>query len=312
MIVAHFDIETLSGVRLSASPATEAMTWLRLAAHGGSHPVFGDPGAAARFALRDPDVAMVACVLGDPSKGLPDLLTPKPDRVPTDRILDAQLERMAATSAAVAAGQVPAGARDPRVRAAVDAGEFAARAANGMAKFWACALRDEWTGLRERLDADLDHRARVMAREGVAGVIESLHPDLRWTGSAMEIDLCLDMTVHYRRADVVLSPTLLTWPSFLVQLDNPDDAVLSYPARGVGTAPGKPPGAERLLGRTRLGLLRHLDVPRSTADLSERRGLARATVSYHLSVLHESGLVAKTRSHRCVLYRRTERGDSLL
>lgn len=173
MIVAHFDIETLSGVRLSASPAIEAMTWLRLAAHGGCHPVFGDPGAAARFALRDPDVAMVAATLGDPSNGLPDLLTPKPDRVPTDRILHAQLERIAATPAAVAAGQVPTGARDPRVRAAVDAGEFAARAANGMAKFWACALRDEWTGLRERLDADLDHRARVMAREGVAGVIGS-------------------------------------------------------------------------------------------------------------------------------------------
>ncbi|MBC6450363.1 hypothetical protein [Actinokineospora xionganensis] len=88
--------------------------------------------------------------------------------MPTDRILDAQLVRMAATPGAVAAGQLPAGAGDPRVRAAVDAGEFAARAANGMAKFWACAMREELAGLREGLDADLDHRARIMAREGVA------------------------------------------------------------------------------------------------------------------------------------------------
>ncbi|MGH3864161.1 hypothetical protein [Actinokineospora sp.] len=213
MIVARFDVETLAGVRLSASPAIEAMTWLRLAAQGGSHPVFGDPGAAARFALRDPDVALVAATLANPGKGMPDLLTPKPEPVPTDRILGAQLERMAATPATEAARQLADDSGDSRVRAAVDAGEFAARAANGMAKFWASALRDEWSGLRERLDADLDHRARTMSREGVAGVIGSLHPDVRWTGSAMEIDLCIDLAVDYQAADVVLTPSLLTWPS---------------------------------------------------------------------------------------------------
>jgi DNA-binding transcriptional ArsR family regulator len=39
--------------------------------------------------------------------------------------------------------------------------------------------------------------------------------------------------------------------------------------------------------------------------------LAPATVSYHLSVLHGSGLVAKSRDSRSVLYRRTEVGDRM-
>jgi hypothetical protein len=40
--------------------------------------------------------------------------------------------------------------------------------------------------------------------------------------------------------------------------------------------------------------------------------LAPATVSYHLGVLHDAGLVMRSRHRRLVLYRRSEQAASLL
>ena len=74
----HLDTATLAKIRLAVSPAVEATEWLRLAANGRRHPVFGDPGAAARFALRDPDVALLGRLLTRKTPYTPDLFTPKP------------------------------------------------------------------------------------------------------------------------------------------------------------------------------------------------------------------------------------------
>jgi len=52
-------------------------------------------------------------------------------------------------------------------------------------------------------------------------------------------------------------------------------------------------------------------VLRGTSDLSERLRLSPSTISYHLSVMHGSGLVTRARAGRAVLYRRTDRGTAL-
>ncbi|WP_405594686.1 winged helix-turn-helix domain-containing protein [Streptomyces sp. NBC_01410] len=84
------------------------------------------------------------------------------------------------------------------------------------------------------------------------------------------------------------------------------------PVRDKPTAPVAP-SAElaRLLGPTRAGLLAALAQPASTAQLAERHFLSPATVSYHLGVLHQAGLVVRARSGRAVLYRRTPAGSRL-
>ncbi|MEU2981660.1 helix-turn-helix domain-containing protein [Streptomyces hirsutus] len=98
--------------------------------------------------------------------------------------------------------------------------------------------------------------------------------------------------------------------------------ILIYPVRDktiAGTiapaAPAAPaaPSAEmaQLLGPTRAGLLAALTQPTSTAQLAARHFLSPATVSYHLGVLHRAGLVARARSGRSVLYRRTPEGSRL-
>jgi DNA-binding transcriptional ArsR family regulator len=313
VIVAHLDAATLAGVRLAPSPAMEAMAWLELTVTGGRHPLFGDPGAAARFALRDPDVAMIAKTFPAVRGYVPDLFTPQPARGRTDRIWSAQVEQIAETPSDVVAEQVAhtRGMGSPEVVAAVESGTFARRAANGFARFWAWAIDDGWSDLCERHERDLAARAMTMATEGIGGLLGSLHRDVRWTGTTLEVDKPYDETVHYAGQDFVLSPNLLSWPNLLVQLCDTGNAVLSYPAHGLGNGRPRTQDMSQLVGATRARLLLDLDVPRTTSDLSIRHRLAPATVSYHLSVMHGSGLVAKTRDKRSVLYRRTERGDAL-
>ncbi|WP_436493912.1 helix-turn-helix domain-containing protein [Actinokineospora sp. HUAS TT18] len=311
MLVATLDASAMAGVRLAMSPALEALSWLRITAGGARHPVFGDPGPAARFALRDRDVALVARSMPPIGRGgySPDLLTPRPPAVRTDLIMAAQLAESAETAADVAAAQV---ARTDRpvhrdLRAAVDAGTYARRAARGLAVFWQAAIGDGWGDLRARFDADLAVRATTMATEGVGGLFGSLHPNLEWTGSALWIRWPGHRTVQCR-GGLVLSPSLLETDRCLqLQLSDTDTSVISYPA---GAGP-RPAGVSRLVGASRATLLNDLNVARTTSDLSSRHGLARATVSYHLSVLLESGLVSKVRDGKAVLYRRTALGDTL-
>jgi DNA-binding transcriptional ArsR family regulator len=309
VITAHLNAASMARVRLAVSPACEAVTWLRMTAFGNRHPVFGDPGPAARFALRDPDVALLATVLSANDRYMPDLLTPKPVAGPANRVWDRQLEMTRETSPEAVVAQLEL---CPDV-VSRDAGAFARRAANGLNVFWRHAIADSWPGLQERLRADLTVRAETMATHGIGALFDTLSPKVSWTGSGLTVYNVADFEVRLAGAELVLAPTVLAWPEVWSQLTDPADAMLSYPALGVGSnAPTAGDGTlGRLVGNTRATLLRDLTVPRSTTELSVRHQLAPATVSYHLRVLHGSGLVTRSRDRRTVLYRRTEQGDAL-
>jgi DNA-binding transcriptional ArsR family regulator len=59
-------------------------------------------------------------------------------------------------------------------------------------------------------------------------------------------------------------------------------------------------------------VLRALDVPMSTTAIAREMGLTPSTVSQHLSVLRDSGLVHSWRSGREVHYRQTAVAASFL
>ncbi|HVK24658.1 MAG TPA: winged helix-turn-helix domain-containing protein [Actinokineospora sp.] len=311
MRVIQFDAATLANVRLSPSPAMEALAWLERTVSEDVHPVFGETGASARFALRDPDVALVAATMPIGAGYTADFLSPQPRLTRPDLIFATQLDEVAATAPEVVAEQVgqTVGAKSPLVMAAVEAGTFAARAARGLDKFWMWAIRDGWPDLRDRHNADLDVRARAMATAGIGGLLGTLHPDLMWTGSTLTVHRPGDTTFHVER-DFVLAPGVLSWPNMLFQLAV-DSSTIYYPAHGVGGERQPEQDVARLVGSTRARLLGDLDVPRSTSDLSERLRLSPSTISYHLSVMHGSGLVTRARAGRAVLYRRTDRGTAL-
>ena len=125
-----------------------------------------------------------------------------------------------------------------------------------------------------------------------------------------------------RAADVTLDPRpgVLLAPSVFpsgpaVWLGAPGQVMLGYVARGRGRVWATPdPAADhsRVLGRRRSTLLADLRTARSTTELAGRHTLSPATVSYHLSRLHDAGLVTRRQAGHEVLYEQTDLAARLL
>jgi DNA-binding transcriptional ArsR family regulator len=309
------DAETVSRTRLSPSPASESVAWLKLAAASGRHPVFGDPGPLARASLAHPDVALLAELL--PRNGdayTPDLLTPQPGAGTGHHdLLDEQIARIEATAQEDLELQVLTGTREhwsrplpSAVRRIAESGRLQRRLAGGLARFWRDALSDGWPELRSIIDQDITHRAQTVVGHGVGRVLGTLHPDIGWTGDAITFDARWDGELDVAGRDLVLAPSVLSWPGAVIQVDVPGQVVLYYPAHRVGAGRDRKPAAiAQVVGAARAALLADLETARSTAELATRIGYTPGTVSYHLSALHRAGLVSKVRDGRFVLYQRT-------
>ncbi len=316
----RLDAASLARVRLAPSPAFEALSWLRLAASRRRHPVFGDPGASARFALREPDVALLGDVVqAGNGTHTPDFLTPKAPAGRSTRTFDTQLDAIRATPDHRLVDEMDGqefcdDGLPVSVRRALDAGTFARRAANGLLEFWKHSVADRWDRVASALTADVSHRSETMSRHGVGAVLRGVNSRVHWDGDVLRIESRLTLTSDFADAELVLTPSAFAWPRMFLQLSRTDDASVFYPADGIGAAVGaqRTYALPRLMGATRARLLGDLDRPRSTAELSGRHGLAPATVSYHLGVLLDTGLVVRARHRRVVLYRRSEQARSLL
>lgn len=308
----------MGAIRLAPSLASEVVAWLKIAAAGQRHPLLGDPGPAARFAMRHPDVALVATMLRGNPGYVPDLLTPKPSVDPTARILGGQLDVVRETSAEVAATQLLVGRyqghRMPTaVRRAMEAGTFARRAASGLHHFWRSALADNWTTLEAAMVADLRRRAWTGATRGIGHALNTLHPKVRWLGDQLRINVRYVEESDLTDSELVLSPAILGWPRIRVQVCDPTDAVIVYPASEIDVLGHRDrPLLATLVGSTRAKILTGLHEADTTTRLSQVHGLAPSTVSHHLRVLVEAGMVTKARDGALVHYGRTERGDELV
>lgn len=313
----------LGRVRMAMSPTFEATMLLSLAVTGRVHPVFGDPGHDARHAMRHPDVRILAHLVAGSPAYLPDFLTPKPTAGRPTEILRDQIDAVADTPHEIVvanlAGITATGVRMPhQIRRAVDDGTLARRAANGLAQFWRATLAPRWPGLHSVLERDVAERARMLAEDGITRVLRTLHPRLRWDGATLRIGIAGDETTYTAGEELVLIPSVLGWPRLFSQVVDPTNTYVCYPATRAGTGPENNRAGtgrralDQLLGPSRAAVLHDLDQPRTTTQLSSRRQLAAATVSYHLDTLVNAGLVLRKRDGRHVLYERTAYGDILL
>jgi DNA-binding transcriptional ArsR family regulator len=317
MIVADLDASTLARLTIRPSPIHEVIGWLRLVASGDRHPVYGRPNASDRSVVRDPDVALVVDLVAGGGYQ-PDLLTPVASRGSVETAFRDQLDVVAAADPAQSETEVgwwsdgrPA---PPRVRDAVDRGDVGRRAARGLAAT-RLAMGDRWESVTGRLERSTNEAAATAGREGVGAVLDGMHRDVRWTGGALRIAKPYDESVSYQDRELVISPSVLTWPRLTVQVVHESRGSIVYPATAFGE--GSPrrrdgDGVVSLIGGTRAALLRDLDIARTTTELSERHSLAKATVSHHLGALAAAGLLVATRRGRNVDYRRSARGDLLL
>lgn len=316
MIRAQLDAETLSRVRWAASPVYEAVGWLALAASGRRHPHLGDPGAAARFALRDRRVATTAALMEGGLRGryMPDFVTPKPPRDPGSRPgapFQAQLELIRSSPVDTIAEQLGKLSGQSSGRAKLDSTRLAAIVADGLTIFWRLALADRWPWLQARLDQAQDKHLVAIREGGMSEVLANLHPSVHWRDCCLEIDKPYTEEVFLQHTELVLVPSLMTWPRLAVQVCDPANAMIAFPVRHTATRASSPvPHA--LLGRGRTRVLQAASSGRSTSALSEELSMAASTVSHHLGVLLDTGLVTRSRQGHQVLYRRTPAADRLL
>jgi DNA-binding transcriptional ArsR family regulator len=117
---------------------------------------------------------------------------------------------------------------------------------------------------------------------------------------------------------LVLMPSSFVWPDIVAITERPWRPTAVYPARGVAARwsgpvePDHPRALSRLLGARRAAILQLLRTPSTTARLARTLSISPPTVSEHLAVLHDAGLVSRRRVGRSVEYQLTPRGSALI
>jgi DNA-binding transcriptional ArsR family regulator len=189
------------------------------------------------------------------------------------------------------------------------------RLADEITTYWRIALAPDWPRIRILLDAEVFQRARTLAEDGAAGLLNDLHEWVRWEHDTLSIGLRYCGAADVADGDgLVLIPSVFVWPSVMsVAADSPQ---LAYPARGIATLWEGPRRASdaltAVIGRGRAQILVEMRSPLSTTELAERIGMSAGGVSQHLAALRGAGLVATHRHGRTVLNVRTTVAEALL
>ncbi|MET8041578.1 ArsR family transcriptional regulator [Micromonospora sp. NPDC005215] len=300
--------EVVASVRVLRDPGDHAvhLPWVRRV-----RPPLVEAG------LVDPDGGLLWQLVPAPPGYLADFLTPPPAGLSPD--LTTELAALRATPADTVRAHLDLypGDRTPALAALyADPPVGLRRLAEEIEAYWRIALAPHWPRLRLLLDADVTARARILAEDGAAVLLNDLHRQVRW-----EDDTVLIAQRHCLAPDVpdgpglVLVPSVFVWPS-VASVSAGDAPQLAYPARGLGTLWERPKGVPHalaaVLGRGRARLLTELTSPVSTTELAWRSEMSPAGVSQHLSALRAAGLVVTHRRGRTLLSARTDLAEALL
>lgn len=252
---------------------------------------------------------------------LPDFLTPPPER-PLPAFVE-ELAVMVGTDPAVVTADIEAVtlqtpltpiarevARDPR--------PWMAPLAEALRRWHDLVIAPHWPRMQALLEADIALRGKAAADNGVGRMLEAIHETLTWTGEALVQDGRDDNELTLDGTGMPLMPSVFFSgkPGFTVRPESPVSLV--YAARGVGAlwetrrVPPSDQALGSLLGGTRARLMAMLEAPSSTKVLATRLRLSPASVSLHLSVLHDASLVSRHRHGKEVFYVLTDLGRRLV
>ncbi len=312
MVAIGLSAGAVARIRFAVSCLWEVVTAVRVLRDPGSHAVHLP---WVRRVSPPSDTLLWALVPREPAY-LPDFLTPPPPGLTAD--LGAELVRLRATPAAVVRDQLDLyGHRSPVLRDLyADPAAGLARLGAEIGAFWHAGLAPHWPAIQLLLDAEIFARARRLAAEGAAGLLNDLHSEVRWEGGTLSISkrYCTAADVG-DGAGLVLVPSVFVWPSVL-SIFAGDVPQLAYPARGVATLwetrRENTAALGAVLGRGRTRLLLELDAPSSTTELARRTGMTAGGVSQHLTALRAAGLVTAHRHGRSILNVRTALAEALL
>lgn len=145
---------------------------------------------------------------------------------------------------------------------------------------------------------------------GLGRLLPGLDPRLTWNGRKPTLAPHVEYARDLGGQGLVLMPSVFSWPDVVTGFEAPWQPTLVYPARGLGglwTEPGTrtPEALVRLPGRNRVAVLAE---SATTGALAHRLGLAPSSVSSHLTILRDAGLLTSRRYGHQVLYERTPLG----
>jgi len=182
--------------------------------------------------------------------------------------------------------------------------------------YWDRILAPHWDRIRTVLEGDVLYRAHQTASGGIRAVLKDLHDSVRYEDAQLIIEKGWSGSLELRGRGLLLVPSVFVWPAVMIIDDGPGQPTLIYPARGCGLVwePLSPPpeALAALIGTRRASVLGLLDTPCSTTDLARLLEVGPASVSQHLAVLHDAGLIERHRVGRIVLYRRSAAGNLLV
>lgn len=329
----RFAAEELLRCRFAISPLRETQGAVRTLSRPDRHGYHLPWLRQARPAAADLDLGALRLLVPDSGYG-PDFLHPTPE-VPLASLED-ELAAVRATDPeearrqiAAALAQTPGAEASRRGRAMLADPAGTVRQLAGLYEHvWATLLAPHWPRLRAVLEADVAYHARRLADGGMQRLFTGLHPRLSWadgmltaTGPATQAPeppglRGLAGRRHHDRdheRGLVLVPSVFFWPEAGSAFDPPWQPTVVYPARGIGglwaeSGPTASAALVRLLGANRAAILTGLDAPATTSALAHRHALAMSSVSQHLAVLRDAGLLASRRYGHQVLYERTPLG----
>lgn len=180
------------------------------------------------------------------------------------------------------------------------------------------AIAPFWSRMCGVLEEDVAHRASQAMQGGLFDLLADLHPEISIEDHVLRVDKPHHEDSVYEGARLTLVPSVFTWPRLIVAHHTPDCFEFTYGARGVGKvwegldeSGGADDHLSALLGRGRAAVLTLLHTPMSTTQIARTLDQSAGSISRHLSVLRESGLVVSWRSGRSVLYAQTPLAQTL-
>ncbi|SEF92198.1 transcriptional regulator, ArsR family [Actinacidiphila yanglinensis] len=316
----RFAAEELLRCRFAISPLRETQGAIRTLSRPDRHGYHLQWLRQARAAAAGLDLTAFWLLAPESGHG-PDFLHPTPtvplaaleDETAAIRGTDPELAR---EQIAEALTQTPGAEHTRRGRAMLaDPAGTVRQLAGSYEHVWSALLAPHWPRLRAVLEADVAYHARRLADGGMQRLFTGLHPLLSWSEGALTIGGPPQAGVP-QPGGLVLVPSVFFWPGAASAFDPPWQPTVVYPARGVGGLWARPePAAStalvRLLGANRAAILTGLDAPTTTTALAHRHEMAMSSISAHLSVLRDAGLLRSRRYGHQVLYERTPLGIAM-
>lgn len=316
MIEWSFTPEDVARVRFAFSPLWEAVMSLIVLRVPAWHALHLPWIRATRPMVADLDLSELFALV--PVRGpTADFLAPPPTSPLPEFAAELEVVRRTPPDRVAAElAEVPGLPEPLAERLREDPGAAIGRLADTLQAYWDIALAPHWPRIQALLEADVLWRSRRLALGGARALFEDLHETVVWHGDRLSATDLFEHSGSLSGEGLLLVPSAMPWPDVRKMIE-PYQPMLAYPARGIATlwetgAPPAPNALAALVGRTRAALLTALAQPASTTALAKRLSITPGAVSQHLSVLHDCGLVARSRVSRSVLYRRTRSGDMLL